>query len=382
MPYFFVVCQSSNGTANITHAGLYNDTSSWTYYDDIVIKSYAVRVLGGEVLINKGSITNSVGGGLCCNGGNVTLGNKNSSIDDITITTTGYAQDGGGWWCTVNDNLAGADGSWDRHKTITGGHAVEINGGSLEAFNGRYIAAFGDGIVLNVPNYTGVGDRTTVNVHAGEYIGNMTNETSGDRSGPGASYGLKVFGPAIINIYDGRFDGKGGGACVSGIYDYSSTNTKQSISYNSAYPAEVYVYEGNFGSESATDGFMIYDYSKIVFGAYTEEQLKAKIAAGEDPLNLISISSTLAPFSINWITFKPPSGINSNYDDTSCDVSVYYGNYTGRFAGWNKDGNASAVIFYNYNPGYARYNNAASANYQASVSNQNNDTPVYYKKDP
>lgn len=358
------------GNVNITHTGLINDIDSWEYYDDIKMTSYAVRVFGGEVNITRGTITAHVGGGVCCDGGDVTLGTPTSALSDITITTTGSTIDNTRWVPVYSGTNSKPDASWARYKTFTGGNAVEINGGSLVAYNGTYTAAYGDGIVLNVPEYTGVGERATVKIYDGVYTGNMTNEQGGDRSGPGACYGLKVYGPAIIDIYNGKFNGKGGGACVSGIYDYSVSGTTQNIKYNNNYKAEVYIYEGIFGSASATDGFMIYDCSKIIFGAYSAEQYAEKIAAGKKPLEMIKIESSLAPFSINWITFTPPA------EPKNSDVAVYYGAYNGSFAGWNKDDRASRVLFYNKNLNIATYND--SGNYQASVQNQGNNTAVYY----
>ena len=115
---------------------------------------------------------------------------------------------------------------------------------------------------------------------------------------------------------------------------------------------------------------MIYDCSKIIFGAYSAEQYAEKIAAGKKPLEMIKIESSLAPFSINWITFTPPA------EPRNSDVVVYYGAYNGSFAGWNKDDRASRVLFYNKNLNMATYND--SGRYQDSVQNQGNNTAVYY----
>ena len=353
----------SNGTTNITHTGLYNNTDTWQVYTDIQMTSFAVRILGGSVLINKGAITNSVGGGLCCNGGNVTLGNTDSTLTDIRITTTGKTNTGNLW-----DPIgAYGDESWQRYRTSDGGNAVEINGGSLIAYNGTYRAAFGDGIVLKVPG----GGSATVDIYGGDYYAGMTQAS---RSGPGACYGVKVYGSATINIYDGRFDGIGGGACVAGVYDYEYRNGQRIIHYDKNNPANVYIYKGTFGSSTARDGFMIYDYANIIFGAGDEEYLQQYIDQGIAPIDLIDIESELAPFSVNWITYNAPA------EPKSSNIEVYYGNYDNDcdYAGWNKSGAASAVQFYNFNQGLATYN--TDGGYQEAVNNIRNGTVVYYEK--
>jgi len=353
----------SNGTTNITHTGLYNNTDTWQVYTDIQMTSFAVRILGGSVLINKGAITNSVGGGLCCNGGNVTLGNTDSTLTDIRITTTGKTNTGNLW----NPIGAYGDESWQRYRTRDGGNAVEINGGSLVAYNGTYRAEFGDGIVLKVPG----GGSATVDIYGGDYYAGMTQAS---RSGPGACYGVKVYGSATINIYDGRFDGIGGGACVAGVYDYEYRDGQRIIHYDKNNPANVYIYKGTFGSSTARDGFMIYDYANIIFGAGDEEYLQQYIDQGIDPIDLIDIESELAPFSVNWITYNAPTNPKSS------NIEVYYGNYDNDcdYAGWNKSGAASQVQLYNFNPGLATYN--YNGDYQEAVNNISNNTVVYYQK--
>lgn len=344
---------TSNGNVTITHAGLYNDIGDWDYYDDIVIKSFAVRVEGGEVLLTKATITNSVGGGVMCNGGDVTLGTENSQKSDITITTTGQTRDES--WRYV---VANAGGEWTVSKTRTGGHAVEINGGNLTAYHGTYTAAYGDGIKLFAGKYTDTDlnngkERTTVNIHNGQFIGNMTGEGTQQISGPAACYGVKVFGSAVINIYDGKFDGRGGGACVSGVTDYLGGNN---IDYSEKYPANVYIYKGEFGSAAATDGFMIYEYANIIFGAAPAGYFGSQDNA-EYRRNAIKIYSEYAPFSVNWIPYNQSPAPKSAYS------AVYYGTYTGNYHGWNKGGNASAIQIYNqaFNYTYRTGNTYAEA---------------------
>lgn len=354
----------SNGNVNISHAGLYNDIGQWIYYDDMVIRSYAVRVEGGEVLLTKAHITNSVGGGVMCNGGNVTLGTENSQRSDITVETTGALTQSGDWVPVAS----GADESWKRLKTYTGGHAVEINGGNLTAYEGTYTAAHGDGIILNAPQRMAGEEKTKVDIHNGSFTGNMTNDKTGDRSGPAGCYGVKVFGPAIINIYNGTFNGRAGGACVGGVYgyDYNSSTRQFTVHLDENDPAEVYIYRAHFGTTSVpNDGFMIYDNSKIIFGAGGPD------IASKDA---ISIRANLAAFSVNWVSFdQPPSPKNST-------ILVYYGTYTSSFHGWNKSDRASDTIVYNQNYGLTVRNVSSTGNngYPDSITTINKDHIVYY----
>lgn len=322
---------TSYGDVEISHTGLCNDISKWTYYDDITITSFAVRVIGGQVNLQKANISASVGGGVMCNGGNVTLGNASSKIEDITIRTTGSRVLGTSW----KPVSGGADGTWSRYKTYTGGHAMEIVGGNLEVFEGTYYAAHGDGIKLNAPQYIS-GDKTKVTVHNGDFNGQMENDLNGNRSGPAGCYGMKVYGPAILNIYNGTFNGRAGGACVGGVYDYEYRSNGSIVKYDLAHKAEVYIYQAHFGTTSVpNDGFMIYDNSKIIFGASKDPNI-AKVDS-------ITVNSNLAPFSVNWITFDTYTG----HDKDSCDVRVYYGTYKGSYHGWNKSNQASDTFIYN-----------------------------------
>ena len=357
---------TSNGNVVVRHTGLYNDISTWTYYDDITIKSFAVRVNNGRVLLTKADIENTIGGGVMCNGGDVTLGTAGCEKSDITIKASGHSLDES--WRYV---VANASSEWTVHKTRKGGHAVEIKGGNLTVHHGTYNAAYGDGIKLFAGEYTKADEtsgkpRTTVTINNGEFIGNMTGEGSGHISGPAACYGVKVYGSAVINIMDGVFDGLGGGACVSGVFDYTGGT---SIRYNAEYPADVFIYKGQFGSATANDGFMIYEFANIIFGAAAANAFGAEDSA-EYRRNAIVINSKLAPFSVNFITYS-----GSNATNKSAYAAVYYGTYTGEYHGWNKSGAASAIQIYNERQGYT-YRTGTSQ--ESAVNIHNNNTLVYY----
>ncbi|MBR4420382.1 MAG: hypothetical protein IKT32_05825, partial [Clostridia bacterium] len=352
----------SNGNVNITHTGLWNNTDNWRSYIDVAMTSFAVRVEGGTVTLNKARISNSVGGGLMCNGGNVTLGTADSVRSDITVETTG-AEVIRTSWTPINSTAP--DGSWARYKTRTGGTAIEIHGGNLTVYEGTYRAAYGDGIYLKTTNDN---DRAIVNIYNGSFTGLMTNDqTSSARSGPAGSYGVKVYGYSLINIYNGEFNGQAGAACAGGASNYNYTNN--AITYDSNKKAEVYVYRGKFGNTMMpNDGFMIYDNSKIIFGAGG-----ADIASKD----AITCRASLACLSVNWFTYNN----NDQSKRKSCDVRIYYGTYqNGSFQGWNKDGLSSETYVYNRNsnPSLTSYTFNQGADREAAVIYRDSNTPQYY----
>ena len=92
-------------------------------------------------------------------------------------------------------------------------------------------------------------------------------------------------------------------------YNYNQNK----ITYDANKQAEVYIYKGQFGNTMLpNDGFMIYDNSKIIFGA-----------GGADIASLTAITcrANLACLSVNWFSY------DSAYVPTlkSCDVRIYYG---------------------------------------------------------
>ena len=354
---------NSDGNVNITHAGLRNNISNWQSYLDVAMTSFAVRVEGGEVTLTKAHITNSVGGGVMCNGGDVTLGKSDSLRSDITVETTGSMVDNTSWLPINRINNFYIDESWYRYKTQTGGNAIEINGGNLIVYEGTYTAAYGDGIYLKAAD---TGDnKASVDIYNGSFTGLMTNDqTNQDRSGPAGSYGVKVYGLSVINIYDGEFNGQAGVACVGGVSSYNYSTNR--VAFDSNKKAEVYIYKGQFGNKmTPNDGFMIYDNSRVIFGAGG-----ADIASS----NAITFNAALSCFSINWFSY------DTNYvnEKKSCDVRVYYGTYNnGRFIGWNKGGEASQTNVYNDNNLTIRTYNSG-AEYSAAVNVIKHNGTVYY----
>ena len=216
------------GTFNVTHTGVNNENffnsdqnvtadelKAWTP------KSFAVRVQGDdktEVVLNAGTIKNTVGGGLYVSGGTVTLGAQGVTDKTLSITTEGKDRNSG------NDYWVNGESTWYNYDNLKGGDAVIVSGGTLNVYYGTYTAAFGNGIAVK---------DGTAYVHGGLFRGNDPYTASG-RSAPAgaaASYAFKLYG-GTANISGGTFGyegnlinnsnwqsadyAKGGGAFVMG----------------------------------------------------------------------------------------------------------------------------------------------------------------------
>ena len=246
---------TSKGMLKITHTGVENDDQSQllepsSLYRQFTVKSFAVRVQAGSsadsnVIILSPHISNAVGGGIYVSGSdtrtaNVTLGNETSA--EIFIATTGntlYDE-----YFSIKDGNAN---NWNYKQSSTGGHAVEVNGGTLNIYGGRYSAAQGEGILVK---------NGTANIYGGTFFGNDSYDEKGNGTGPiagpAASYSFKVFG-GTANVYGGTFgkaDSSGSGAFVMG-------NSPTDL-------AEANIYGGTFvvGGQA---GFSVYDYANISF---------------------------------------------------------------------------------------------------------------------
>ena len=238
----------SNGTLDVTFTGLSNDAfESGDTYLTQQIKSYAVRVLNAEdVTICVGKITNSIGGGVYVGGGTVTLGTKDAENSNLKVSTQGSSADNGSHYVSGGD--------WQYDWTITGGHAVEVQGGSLTVNSGTYTAEMGNGILVR--NLEGSDQSYTVTVNNGIFAG---YNGSGRRVGPGAFYALKVMGgPLTLNVNGGTF---------------GKDNTDNSRTNGSAFVmgdpvnkkrATVNVTGGNYYSYQS-DCFSIFRYVDIAF---------------------------------------------------------------------------------------------------------------------
>lgn len=339
------------GMLDFVHTGLQNSPyagGSLTnngvkyYYNGLKVRSHAVCVEGGNVVIEKCDIEAKSGGGVYCSGGNITLGNKDKTGSITTlnqlvqVNTTGtYAKD-------YNDVATESESAntWKNRRSLTGGHAIELNGGNINVYYGHFEAQFGNGLQVT-GNSTGSG---VINVHNGKFVGNMKCsstlggivETLTGKSGPAAYYGLKVVGAATVNIYNGVFDGGNGGALVTGIDAYAGTYNYSSAASNNndavVKRALVYVYAGEFGNSSSVDAFNIFDNATVIFGAYSESEATTRFDTNAtEHNNAIKLNASNAPIAFNNL------GDDGKYKEY---VYLYYGTYNsgnGKLFGYNDD---------------------------------------------
>ena len=344
-----------SGNVVLTHTGLQNVTSITNYnYTNLTVTSYAVRVSGGDVQILKGHITATAGGGICCSGGNMIMG-EDGGANEIVVSATGnLAGDTYNALGSVNISTG-----WQSKKSITGGHAIELNGGDITVYGGTYEAQFGNGVAAN--------SSGTINIHDGTFYGWMNTSTGKltGKSGPSAFYGLKVIGGATVHIYNGTFNGGNGGGFVTGIDRYVS---QSNISSTTGKAASVYVYAGIFGGDATVDAFNVYDYSNVVFGARpANTDINGDgVVNTSDYRNAITMNGTGATIAANKLTQA------SRFE--AVNIDIYYGQYDrgGEHGGiWN-DGGFAKINAYNTRTqiGYTTIG--------GSYTNMNNATAVYY----
>lgn len=356
---------TSEGELKLTHTGLQNSSDSpsgGSYdYNSLVVTSYAVRVYGGDVVITKCEITANSGGGIYAGKrvsdgvetvGSITMGNVDSSIDDITVETTG-AEIGEEYSALGSRDISTG---WRSNRSITGGHAIELNGGNITVYNGSYTAQFGNGIYAN--------GNGSITVHDGTFNGWMTGLTG--KSGPAAYYGLKVVGGATINLFGGVYDGGNGGAFVTGVTGISNS---YGTSITSSKTANVYVYKGVFGLTAGTvDAFNVYDDVNIVFGAYSETQLSG--VSAQELRRYIVLNAQSASIAANSIT--------QGGEPMSSVINIYYGTYTGKDKGMYLDS------MLNNKTKYYTYNTALADPYTDVTKGQGiigNSEPKYFTRD-
>ena len=250
----------ANGTFNVTHTGVANATD-YVGYAAYKVRSYAVRVeeatnstngtvtikqatnsTNGTVTIKQGTITNTVGGGVYVSGGTVTLGTQEDAASNsaLNVSTSGTdleknANGEAEWY-----EDAGS-GNWSYCRTTTGGHAVEVSGGTLYVESGTYSANQGNGILVS---------DGTANIYNGHFKGADSYKYNGDHiSGAGASYSFKLYG-GTVNVYNGLFDGSGSSAFVMGK--------------NAENIATANIYGGTFKVDGQS-GFSVYQHVTLTF---------------------------------------------------------------------------------------------------------------------
>ena len=308
----------ASGTLNVTHTGVANDDvrvaggdnaniGSGYEYRDFAIKSFAVRVegvAGTEVQLNSGEIINTVGGGLYVSGGNVTLGNEKSQPGDISITTNGTSYSG-------DYTVKGHDGTnWHAPVPITGGHAVQVNGGSLTIHNGTYQSALGNGILVS---------NGTAIIKDGSFIGADPVDNNGrkDVAGAAANYGFKMYG-GTVTINDGTFGGNGSGAFVMG------TDTIE---------AQAKIYGGSF-DVTGQAGFSVYQYANVIFGKKDDSNDKITVKGLAAGLTVEATPHGGAPtITINAGKFSSTATENDGsgvwYGNGGATLTITDGQFTG-----------------------------------------------------
>ena len=316
----------SHGYVHLTHTGLQNqyldddDNTIYSDYTGYVVNSYAIRVVGGNVIFERGDIVANIGGGIYCsatdgeNTGTIIMGTPSSSSEDITVTTLGetYSSSKYIWYAIGKDNS-----TWNSRYSITGGHAIEMNGGDIIIYNGTYTANFSNGVLANGSGVIDIKDG----IFRG-YMGTGSNSLD-DRTGPNAFYGLKVIGGATVRIYGGNFDGGNGGAFVTGADDVRYVSDKYVIGSTTGKMANVLVYGGQFGNANTKfhDGFNVYDYANVVFGAYSQSELQAAAdRLGITYSEFIDIYALTANIALNNLTAGDSRMVSNIY--------IYYGNYS------------------------------------------------------
>ena len=306
----------ANGTLNVTHHGVENDesVSGDNAFLNQTVKSFAVRVENSTgVNIAGGEISNTIGGGIYVGGGNVHLGATYSDsdgeyaqsaeaedlADDIQVSTTGTT-------AGKKIDFSGAN-TWSYDLLGTGGHAVEVSGGSLTVYGGTYSAAQGNGILVrNTSN-----SAADVTIKNGTFIGRnggCGKYGANDKNvGPGVFYGLYVVGSKLnVVINNGTF-GELGGESNSGASFYGTRT--QDINDR----ATVNIYKGTFYGHSA-DAISVFRFININIGR--------AVQSNGSEITIKTDHYDTAPLSAQDNLVEQYSGRGSN-------INIYYGTFIG-----------------------------------------------------
>ncbi len=345
----------SNGTLNVTHTGLPNDdvgdgqneditdkdngalshendnhiTHNYYNTDDTYytfkIKSHAIRVeaeAGSDstVTITKGNIVNKVegegenqvggGGGLYVSGGTVNLGNSNNPLgNDLSITATGNQVYSDFYWADSSNQWD----NWSFKVPESGGHAVQVVGGTLEVYSGTYTSAQGNGILIN---------SGTARIYSGQFTGADQYYSMNDKdiAGAAASYGLKVCGGTAV-VYGGTFGVSSGNS--SGAFLMGQNNTDKT-----------YIYGGTFNAPGQA-GISLYQYANVEFDeGGTDDYGKGEtitvsgVSAGMT-IEKTSSRDNAPEVSINGGTFTASNGNGIWYGNGNAVLNIEDGTFTG-----------------------------------------------------
>ena len=318
---------TANGTFNVTHTGIENDYSG--NYNELEVRSYAVRVVGDKestVTIKQGAITNSIGGGLYVNGGIVNVGTEGdggaAASAELTISSTGsgYTDE----WYNINNGTADGSNAWHYHKNTSGGHAVEVVGGSLTINGGRYTANMGNGILVQN------GMATVAN---GTFIGadayDPAASGSAANAGAAASYAFKMYG-GKLTVNGGTFT------------DQATTGTGSRYAGSGAFvmggasQAQVIVNAGIFNVQG-TAAFAVYSNASVKFGSESDDsdediRLSAESAAITVENTDNFSNSVVNIYSGTYWCNSPKSGGGSDgifYGEGTTELNIHGGVFSG-----------------------------------------------------
>ncbi len=328
------------GKLNLNFRGLYNDydlydtsaSGDTVYFDNFVIKSFAVACFGGNININRCNVVSAVGGGVKVQGGNIVLGDGNNTSADVNgrikIETRGRAHLDELVYVAQNLTTAAYSG-WRFYPNLSGGAAIVSRSGNITVNYGTFNAEFGNAVTAtgDVGIAKETNQRSTITINGGVFSGNLNHSSSVSHSvtgsGPASHYGVQVMGAADVNIYGGTFDGRNGGLFVRGQSGQANANIR--------------IYEGSFGNQGSQDGINIFEFANVYLGAYTEAELNAKgYTTDSQRRGLIKTWAKFFPIAINPLVAAPSyngypatsyeSQVNWNYD-YNINVYVYYGTY-------------------------------------------------------
>ena len=320
---------ASRAVFNVTHTGVNNNYDG--NYNELNVRSYAVRVMGAEgdeVKIAAGTIENSVGGGLYVSGGTVNIGVEEdggaAGSAQLAISATGSDYDKDTWYDTDGETADGTN-AWHYHKNISGGHAVEVVGGTLTINGGRYTANMGNGILVQ---------EGEARVEDGTFIGadayTPGTEVSEANAGPAASYAFKLYGGELI-VNGGTFT------------DQATTGTGSRYAGSGAFvmggasQAQVTVNAGIFNVRG-TAAFAVYSNASVTFGAESDDsdediQLSAESAAITVENTNGSDNSVVNIYSGTYWCNSPESGGKGSdgifYGEGTTKLNIYGGVFSG-----------------------------------------------------
>lgn len=327
-----------NGQLNLNFHGLYNDydvyntagSGDTVYFDNLVIKSFAIACFDGNINIKRCNVTSVVGGGIKVQGGSIVLGDESNTSanrnDDIVVKTLGKAHYNGFSYVAQHLNTDIYKG-WNFYPNLSGGPAIVSRSGDITVCYGTFTAEFGNAVTAtsDVVSTQAGSDRSTINIMDGVFEGKLSHTTShtyATASGPASHFGVQVMGSADVNIYGGRFDGRCGGLFVRGQMGQANANVR--------------IYAGEFGNESSQDGINVFEFANVYLGAYNDTEL-TNLGYTENTQRQELIKCWANLFTVAMNSILPASTIaNAGYAgcttpggvaNFNSNLYIYYGTY-------------------------------------------------------